>query len=65
MADANVEHEAAKFLDKVGDEDKKDPKKLATKLYAVRHKLQSLFSSTLLAKYTERTCVVVEEILLV
>ena len=37
MADANVEQEAAKFLDKVGDEDKKDPKKLASKLYAVRY----------------------------
>jgi hypothetical protein len=37
MADANVEQEAAKFLDKVGEEDKKDPKKLASKLYAVRY----------------------------
>lgn len=36
MAEANVEQEASKFLDKVGDEDKKDPKKLASKLYAVR-----------------------------
>lgn len=42
MADANVEQEAAKFLEKVGDEDKKDPKKLASKLYAVRY-IPSLF----------------------
>lgn len=36
-----MEQEAAKFLDKVGDEDKKDPKKLASKLYAICQHMKS------------------------
>lgn len=35
MANETVEDEARKFLEKVGDEFKKEPRKLASKLHAV------------------------------
>lgn len=36
QATSNVELEAAKFLEKVGQDFKNEPKKLATKLFTVR-----------------------------